>query len=323
MSIRNLLPSAWAGTLIAHVMPWFSNVPGMVGHRAGQNYTSNDPAVVSAQLDAMLAQGITAVNLDVRGVKFKEPIIDLTAREFFKQVPGKGMKACFCLDDKSNDSTTAMLAMLAGYEQPYFNNPAYLKDKNGKLVVLEFGLDQVDWNTVSARFPQCHFIHWKDDKLNGFAWLRASMGSAAIAQMVKENQEVYMPAVSIGFDDHNPKSPKQSIWGGPARLVPYASGQTLATICKSVQVGAEFVLVQTWNDIEEGTDVERNLRPNGLTPHDLGTVLAVSPAVPTAATIQASIRVVGTLASGAHTFSTTATGANGQVWLAQVTITVP
>lgn len=277
--LTDLVPSGYIGTTLFHIVTWFNTATNI--HR-NIGYSSADQATVDRQLNAILAfgKGIDpsrlGVMIDWYGPSHNgEPWIDQATLMLLHGCESRGMKFSLCFDQGIGGGQVGMVAAFQAAQSKYFPSAAYLHDDAGKLLSIDFSAS-VDWNAILAQFPSCRVLHWTDDPVNGYAWIKVP-NADPIGTMVSDNKKVFMPCACAGFDDHKVDNPSQSAWGGAARTAPYRNGQSWLDSWASIPASAKFIQVVTLNDHEERTGILFNLgMPNP--PSDL--VLPVGDVIP-------------------------------------------
>lgn len=276
--VRSLLYAGASTRIYAHLMPWFGRPDHMdVG------YTSSDPAQVKRQVSDMLSRGIQGVVIDWYG---PGPNLENdTALAFIREAESRGNFEVAIMEDKGALNATAsaggdvagrLIADLDYVHATYESSPAYMR-ANGRPLVFEFGLEalSIDWGRVRNAASGNPIFIWE----NADGWSRPESGGAfawidPLHASIGYLDDYYgrvasAPASAIifgtaykGFDD------RLAAWTAN-RVMDQRNAQTwLETFAKidstysaSRQLG--FLQLVTWNDYEEGTELESGIE-NGV-----------------------------------------------------------
>jgi hypothetical protein len=267
----DLAPANFKGTILFHDVSWFA-----AGKHRAVGHVSDDQKIVDLKLDLIqkYGKGFPAAQLGViedwYGFKGGDSYIDPACLKMLASCEKRGMKYMQCFDKGISKTglNQDMLDAVAYTKAHYFGSPSYMKDKAGKLMAMEFAASYADWNGIAIQYG-LHMLHWKNDKANGYAWIKPSQGANAHATLVSDNAQVFMPAVSPGFDDHKFDDPTTGVWGAkPARKADYENGALWLAAWKSIPADTEVIEVVTFTDFEERTSIAGNLGFPGL-PADL------------------------------------------------------
>lgn len=146
-------------------------------------------------------------------------------------------------------------------------SPAYTL-LNGKPLFWEFGLREngIDIAALAKAYPQIALVSQNNMPAPGaldgtYAWVNGfpDNGVGYLAGYLASNPGgVKIPCLFWQFDDHDPKAPANSIWGGPARFISPRNGDMWTDAVKMVAATNPTILqVCTWNDYEEDTGIEK------------------------------------------------------------------
>jgi hypothetical protein len=277
------LAGSFGGKIYAHLVTWFN------GSHLSPGYNSNDPAVVDAQIDAMLSRGINGVIVDWYGPNRAEDTATLVWRD---RILARGLGNQFVLGimiDKgalsgcTNDCTTRLNSDIHDYVIPTYENTmgsAYMHDPAGKPILYFFNVQQnypsIDWGSVrfwasSASGVADHTFLYQGtagldpnqvptNEANGaFAWLDVSTTSSAyLTWYYQQNTHgrISVGSAYKGFDD----SPVHCWNQQPCpRLVTQRCGLTWLDSFAALRGAAtpvQDLQLVTWNDYEEGTALE-------------------------------------------------------------------
>ncbi|WP_339136449.1 MAG: endo-1,3-alpha-glucanase family glycosylhydrolase [Candidatus Electrothrix sp. GW3-4] len=270
-------------TILAAYQAWF----GLPSHLPV--YNSCDPDLLAQQIQKAKDMGIDGFVVDWYGPQ--AGVINDTDREFIDQATAvlieqaeadnfkialmydEGAVAQAGLDDeRSMGQVQADLV----YAKKYFSSPAYLHI-HGYPALFVFSYDEVDqyldWETLRSELgTQLTLIdndpnpaaQERDDIFDGFyAWVQADWrpkgkdwGKGYLDWFYGQMKEgryadkIMIGGVWPGFDD------LLAFWG-KRRFIPRQNGQVYAkTMDLAQQHDAAIILLETWNDFEEGTDIE-------------------------------------------------------------------
>jgi PKD repeat protein len=266
--------------IYAHFMPWFG-----VSYHVNVGYSSSDPAQVKAQVSDMLSRGISGMIIDWYGPSSYEDQVSLVIKpeaesrngqfEFaiMEDAGSKTLSGC-----STNSTCTSKLITDLNYiYNTYESSPAYMR-WNGQPVVFFFSVEQlpIDWNAVRAGIQGNPIFIFQNSggftrtySNGGFSWVMPSDTSSTDPIAAGYLDNFYSTALAYpaklpfatgykGFDD--------SIASWTAnRYMQQQCGQTwlssLAEISKYYSVGNQLPTIQlvTWNDYEEGTEIESGI----------------------------------------------------------------
>ncbi len=269
-------------TMLAVYQPWFGNT----GH-INVGYSSHDSNVLREQIARAQEMNISGfvVNWYGPGKEWNDRTYDLLQ----KAAAADGtFKVAAQYDEPPGYSTDTVLVDLQYLYDRYISaasagpsRSAYLRYK-GRPVVFIFPKDALtDWNRVremTQAWPDPPLLIYKDqnDKYDNafdgyYPWVHA--GKAGWSPDGNGFGEDYLEYFYNNMTKHHPdKIAVGGVWPGfndskaswgRGRRMDYRCGQTFADTLKifrhyyGTQNPAPFLLVETWNDYEEGTDVER------------------------------------------------------------------
>jgi hypothetical protein len=272
-----------APKLLAVYMPWFGDHTHMdVG------YSSEDPAVLRKQIQQARHMGISAFIVDWYGENnpysdHNFGLLQQAASESHFQVALLYNEA----EDEDAGATDAEIASLDKAYKDYIGPTAKYRDAyltyNGHPMIFIFPKSgHVDWNRVRE-----HCSSWEsppvliykdqppaqyaDDFAGSYAWVQpgpggwapdgSNWGEAYLENFYKTMQNKHPDKLAVGgawpgFDDSGAK------WG-LNRHMQTACGKTLDETLNFYQRFYDnakplpFLMIETWNDYEEGTAVER------------------------------------------------------------------
>src|SRR4051812_8734548 len=275
VDIHTLLYSGANTKVIAHFMPWFGEKRHMdVG------YNSHDPVQIHNQITDMISRGIDGVIIDWYGsADYTDATAKLVMAEA-EQHPGftfaimvdKGalqLSAC-----KGCTPQQTMIQQVQYIEQTYIPSTAYMRINNRPMIT-NFDIDlhyTIDWKAVqkaTSTNPDFVFQHasgFTHDVSGGsYAWVSLTSGNYGMpyldkfykAALAAPQQETF-GGVYKGFND------TLSGWS-KNRVMNQQCGQTwlqtFSDLNSYYNSGKPLANVQlvTWNDYEEGTEIETGI----------------------------------------------------------------
>jgi len=278
----------FTGTLAAF-QAWF----GLDSHIKPPPYVSTDTTVISGQIVAALAQGIDGFVVDWYGPKTGAPndedreFIDKVTTKLLQQSEGQGFHVALMYDEgtvlAAEALTTAYTTRVISdllYAKQYFTMSSYLRVLEDRPTLFVFPYDTVDpyidWAEVRNQLDITVALFDKDPdpydpvhdaQFDGFfAWVQPA-ASGWLTDGTEWGGEYlrwfydtmasppYVDKVAIGgvwpgFDD------TLASWG-EGRYMWRRCGQTWRnTWGIATEYNPPIVMIDTWNDFEEGTDIE-------------------------------------------------------------------
>jgi hypothetical protein len=275
VSVHSLLYSGATTKVLAQLLLWF----GQPSH-IDVGYNSDDPSQVRSQIGDMISRGIDGVIIDWYGPNNSiDQATQLVMQEaerhpgftFSIMIDAGAMGAGSCPGCSPQQTLTALLQYV---EQKYFVSSAYLT-LDGQPVVTNFGVDSadsIDWAAASAalstppRFlfrDDAGFTHAMSD--GSYSWVMpwaTDFGLSYLANFYNTGlsfpNEETMGATYKGFND------ALASWGSN-RFMDQQCGQTwlqtFAAVDNLYSAGRQLPYLQlvTWNDYEEGTEIESGI----------------------------------------------------------------
>lgn len=249
--------------VIVHWMPWF----GTPGHiKIG--YDSADRVTCDLQAALMLGQGIVGINVDYYG---PDSASALACIRMLDSCERAGLLYSLCIDQGAlsglvgDAATQEYIRILKFASEVFFTSAAYLQDA-GRFVVNFFGEPAgVNWTTVRAGVKaklafvfqgSSGFTYAESD--GAFGWVNPVADPTNInlvsvqafaASATANSTKLALYAAYTGFDD------TMASWS-KKRLMSRRLGQTLLDTLAQVPKTAKYVLIPTWNDYEEGSQIE-------------------------------------------------------------------
>lgn len=304
VSLKKLLPPNFTGKVLAHWMPWWkcSESPCEGSHdkrdRLRVGYSTEDPAQIDRTIEDMISRGYDGVMVAEANTEGADAAGALAmAREmpkfpnFLFSVSENHLNKLHYGDEQMRKLTSDM----AFAQSHFFSLPNYLRI-NGRPVVYIFDNGDVDWARAEAQVPgNPIFIldgpSHASGSVGGFFWF----GGIPHNQKVSSSDELeklesfysevrsspgrlYSGVFFKGFDD------RFAAWG-ENRYIDQACGLTFV---RSLEVLTKYLSaspsnlpllqVATWNDYEEGTEVETGVDNCGSVSAEVtGTVIKPVP----------------------------------------------
>ena len=275
LPVSKLLYPGSTTKIYAHFMAWFG-----WGNHVDIGYKSDDPAAVKAQVNNMLARGISGMIVDWYGPGSHEDSTALAAKteseshtgqfEFAIMQDAGGLNGC-------SNCTADVVKQLNYVAQTYESSSAYMR-WNGRPVIFFFGVESlpVDWDSVRANVQGNPVLVFQNN--NGFtraqsggafSWVMPSNASDADPMVLnylhsfynasqQHCDELTVGATYKGFDD------TIASWSGN-RHIDQQCGQTwlqsFAALNQHYNSSNQLPMLQlvTWNDYEEGTEIESGI----------------------------------------------------------------
>jgi hypothetical protein len=278
MPVQQLLYSGSTTRVLASWLPWFGG-----SNHINVGYRSDDPAQVHRQVEDMISRGIHGAIIDWFG-----PNVDiLSAASILMQREAEAHPGFeFAIMEDSGalfnaavsngcDVTSQLISDLNFINSQFVSSPAYLH-VDGKAVIFMFGVSQffIDFQRVLAALPANELLIFRGPEGlqqsyagGAFQWVDIDstdafdMQLAALDGFYTAAQAAGRPVTGAaykGFDD------TLAVFGSN-RQIHHQCGQTwLDTFhetAKFFSAGRQLATLQvvTWNDYEEGTEIESGI----------------------------------------------------------------
>jgi hypothetical protein len=280
-STASLLYPGSTTRIYAHFMPWFGGA-----NHVNVGYDSTDPLQVRRQVDDMMSRGIRGAIVDWYGPNFaRENNTTLALRaeaetrggnfEFAVMEDVGALNACAATP--GCDVTGQVISDLAYAYKTYEASPAYMRI-GGRPAVFFFGVERyaINWTVVRAGVagnPEFIFRNagaFGDvNSDGGFAWVGLSgnafdMGLGYVDNFYLTSQTY--PSKTLFGTGYKGFNDSIAAWApNPPRVLDQQCGATwLATLSEAgryYSATAQLPAVQlvTWNDYEEGTEIESGI----------------------------------------------------------------
>ena len=278
--LRSLLYNGSHTKLYAHLMPWFGN-----SSHINVGYNSATFAQANAQVSDMISRGFDGAILDWYGPKNSQ--VNQASLYFMQAAQAAGGQFTFaimedvgainaCANTAGCDLNQQVVSDLNYVNSTYSSSSSYMRI-NGRPVIFFFGLEKytLDWNVIRAGVqgnPLFIFRNagafTKTQSDGGFGWVsvnKTNPGDIGISYLdyfyataLKYPSEVVYGTAYKGFND------TLASWTAN-RIMNQDCGQTwLSTFAElsryySTSNELPFLQVATWNDYEEGTEIESGI----------------------------------------------------------------
>jgi hypothetical protein len=285
LDTHTLLYPGATTSIYAHFVPWFCT-PGTTGTDGIQRcnghiltgYNSNDATVVKNQVDDMISRGLQGAIIDWYGsaatiengatLKMMAEAQSRTPVFQFAIMEDKGAVSN-CVSRTGNSETQCVISDLSYVASTYYPSAAYMR-RGGRPVVFFFiaSSDPIDWTQVRASVTGNPLFIFQDNFSRGdgaFTWVQPEVASNATyldnfyddAQAAPSEHAV--GSTSKGFDD------RHATWGSD-RFIDQQCGALWLQLAAQVSASGysssnqlENYQLVTWNDYDEGTEIESGI----------------------------------------------------------------
>jgi hypothetical protein len=268
--------------ILAVYEPWF-------GHpqHISVGYSSHDPVVIRKQIEEAKSLGISGFVVDWYGDR--EPFLDRSYALVQSLAAESNFHVAMMYDESEGENGSATddtLAAFDKFQRTYLTpdapgHQAYLMYRGRPMIFIFPKGGNTDWNKVRAQVNQWNpsplliyeeqstpytsdfdgFYAWINPGGKGWAADGSNWGEDYLRDFYQTMQSKYPHKITVGaawasFDD------RRASWGLNRRISPRC-GQTLTDtwrLSRSYDSGKghalPFLLIETWNDYEEGTAIE-------------------------------------------------------------------
>jgi hypothetical protein len=273
--IHSLLYSGNTTKVYAHLMVWFGG-----SNHMNVGYSSTDAGQVTRQITDMISRGINGVIIDWYGPgSSTDQATQLVMAEaekhpgftFAIMVDQGAIKWASC---PGCTPQQALISQLQYIEQKYFPSPAYMTPQ-GRPVVTNFDIDVVyaiDWNAVNASLgTKPAFLFQNNDGFShtlssgSYSWVMPTTSDYGISYLSSFYQTgMGHPSEQVGGAAYKGFNDTMAAWGSH-RIMKQQCGQTWLKTFSEINglynAGKQLPFVQlvTWNDYEEGTEIESGI----------------------------------------------------------------
>ena len=278
MPVQQLLYPGSTTKVFAHLQPWFGG-----SNHTDVGYRSDDPNQVHSQVEDMISRGISGTIVDWFGPNAGiSSAATLLVQKEAEAHPGFQ----FAIEEDSGalssaalangcDVTAQLISDLQFISTQFASSPAYMR-VSGKEPVFMFGVSQffIDWSKVLPTVPANMILLFRGNEGltqsfagGAFQWIDINstdafdMQLSALNNFYTKAQAAGRPAVGAafkGFDD-------SQAGFGLNRQIHHQCGQTwLNTFAQTAKFFSadhqlETLQIATWNDYEEGTEIESGI----------------------------------------------------------------
>jgi hypothetical protein len=258
--------------VLTALMGWFGD-PDHIS----VGYDSRNPAQVGKQIDDMQSRGIDGTFLAWYGVDSYE---NTTAQALKQQSELRnGFNFAIMIDHGTIDwdtppgmtPTQALIYHMNYVADNYFASPAYLR-VNGQPVIMEFGMELVspaiDWPTVRSSVRGNPLVVFRDSEgysrpLSNGAYVWRPDGTLGdlddfYSTAVQNPSKIAIGGAAKGFND-TLASWTQNRHASEQCGMTWVNGISEANKYYSADHQLQFIMVDTWNDYEEGTTIESGI----------------------------------------------------------------
>lgn len=280
VSLKTMMYPGFNGRMYAHLMGWFGGT-----NHVNVGYSSNTATQVASQVGDMESRGFDGLILDWYGPShgMEDQVAQLLAIEvpkhnnFSWSVMEDVGALKSCANTVGCDVTAKLISDLTYAFNNYEQSPSYIKI-NGRPMVAFFGVETltgIDWTRVSANVPGNPVYIWRNaggftKPLSGgsFAWVNinksdpADIGISYLDNFYSTSLSyLSRSTVATGYKGFNDSA---ASWGS-GKIMNQNCGQTwLKTMAEtgkyySTSPDVYGVQIATWNDYEEGTEIESGI----------------------------------------------------------------
>ncbi|HEY4841482.1 MAG TPA: hypothetical protein VIH78_05920 [Terriglobales bacterium] len=279
---QNAMAPGQAPKLLAVYMPWFGDHTHIdVG------YSSQDPGVLRRQIQQARKRGISAFVVDWYGES--RPYSDHSFGMLQEVASENHFQVALLYNEPEDEDAQATDEAMAAFDEAYKSyigpearfRDAYLRYNGQPMIFIFPKRGHVDWNRVREHcraWDAAPLLFYKDDPspqysadfAGSFAWVQpgrtgwtndgSNWGEEYLDNfykaMIKRPDKITIGAAWPGFDDSNAK------WG-LNRHMQSRCGKTLDETMSLYRRYFDdshplpFLMIETWNDYEEGTAIER------------------------------------------------------------------
>lgn len=278
LPIRSLLYPGATTRIFVRYMPWFGDP-----HHINVGYRSNDAQQVGRQVADMASRGIQGAIVDwygpSQGLKNQSTLLLMKAAErnggfqFAVSVDKGALGQC---TRGACDPTQRLISVLTYAASTFEQSPAYIKF-DGRPAVFFFGLQRspIDWQRVRSALPLHPLFFFRNSIAFGnpaadgaYSWVAPETVRPDDPMAVRYLERFYsraqhsskiaMGSAYKGFDD------AEASWG-KGRAINQQCGETwLTTLAEpgeffSASHQLPALIIPTWNDYEEGTEIESGI----------------------------------------------------------------
>jgi len=299
VNIKTLMYPGFSGKVYAHFMAWFGG-----SNHINVGYSSDSTTQVQKQVTDMMSRGIDGAIVDWYGPNATrentttqylktQAEAESGAFQFGVDYDGGALKACY--NTSGCSVTQQAISDLTYAYNNYEQSPAYIK-VSGRPVVLTFGTEAypLDWPTIVASLPGNPMFVFrnsggftKTDSSGGYSWVAPE--TVTSTDPLALNYLKYFLSTSLTYPSELPVASGYAGFNDSIAswshhyYIPQNCGQswmtTLSQAGKYYSSNPELWGTQlvTWNDYEEGTEIETGITNCGSVSASMsGTTLSWS-----------------------------------------------
>jgi len=274
---RSLLYQGSNTRIFTRYMPWF----GDPKHR-DVGYRSDDREQISRQVADMISRGINGAIVDWygpnSGVKNESTILlrKEAERQNFEFAVSEDAGALGDCEKHGCNVTDQLIHDLKYAAEHFEDSPAYIRF-NDRPAVFFFGLENksIDWNRVRRSLPLNPLLFFRNSGSfanahadGAYSWIAPETANSSDPMAMQylerfytkaqQSDKIAMGSAYKGFDD------AEASWG-KGRVIDQHCGQTWLSTFEaagrffSASRQLPALIIPTWNDYEEGTEIETGI----------------------------------------------------------------
>jgi hypothetical protein len=275
LPIRSLLYTGSHTRIFTRYMPWFGDT-----HHRDVGYRSDDREQIVRQVDDMASRGIEGAIVDWYGpddeMKNRSTVLlkeEAERHEGFKFAISEDAGSVETCIKQGCDPTGKVVSDLKYAAQHFEPSRAYLRFE-GRPAVFFFGLEKypIDWHRIRQALPVESLLFFRNsgsfgnsDADGAYSWIAPETVTSAdpmgleyltrFYSKAQHSEKIAMGSAYKGFNDSG------AAWG-KGRIIDQNCGQTWLTTFSlagrfySSQNELRALIIPTWNDYEEGTEIE-------------------------------------------------------------------
>jgi hypothetical protein len=277
LPIRTLLYQGSQTRIYTRYMPWFGDP-----HHRDVGYRSDDAQQIARQVADMMSRGIQGAIVDWygprSGTKNESTILLMkeAERQGFEFAISEDAGALSDCKQPGCDVTGHIISDLQYVSDRFESSPAYVRF-DGSPAVFFFGVEKysIDWRRVkqSLRPKPLFFFRnsgaFSDPDADGaYAWIAPEAANSGDPMAMKylerfyskaqNSKKIAMGSAYKGFDD------AEASWGKGRVIDPQCGHTWLSTFAEasrfySAKHQLPALIIPTWNDYEEGTEIETGI----------------------------------------------------------------
>ena len=277
LPIRSLLYSGSQTRIFTRYMPWFGD-----RHHRDVGYRSDDEQQVARQVQDMISRGIQGAIVDWYGPNSGSEnestnlFMKEAERQNFEFAVSEDAGALSECQKQGCDVTGQLIVDLRFAAEHFETSPAYIRFES-RPAVFFFGLEKlsIDWRRVRESLPQKPLFFFRNSGAfsnpvsdGGYSWIAPETANPDDPMAIKYLDRFYSKArgsnkIAVGsaykgFDD------AEASWG-KGRVIEQRCAQTwLTTLGEASHFYSSkhqltALIIATWNDYEEGTEIETGI----------------------------------------------------------------